>query len=320
VLVVGGGPASRRAVAAALGADHELLAARDAAAAASLARAERLDALVLDLPRPALGALAALGRLRQEPATAHLPAVVLSAERGEAARLRALELGADFVAVPCSAGELRVRLARAMQLARSARALRDEALTDALTGLPNRRALEERLAEEVSRARRYRTSLACVMADLDRLKPINDAHGHAAGDRALVGMAAVLRAQLRESDFAARAGGDEFVVLLPHTSAQEARALAARVHRGLRAVRAGAGRRAPPVSASFGVASLGGGADGAALVAAADAALYAAKRAGRSTVRVAPAAGAGAATPSPRRPRPRRRARRRGCAPRRRSG
>jgi diguanylate cyclase (GGDEF)-like protein len=307
ILLADDDPAARAELARLLSPDHQVLAAADGAAAVALARSARPDAVVLDLTRPGLDGLGALAELRTDPTTADTPALLLAAGEDVEHRLRALDLGADFLAKPFSGAELRARLSRALRLSRSARALREEAMTDPLTGLPNRRALEARLAEETRRAQRYRTPLSCVMADLDRLKPINDLLGHAVGDQALQAMASVLRAQLRETDFAARAGGDEFVLVLPHTTAAEARVLAERVRARLGRVRVGPVDRAARVQASFGVATLGPGADGETMVAAADRALYEAKRAGRAEVRVA---GERPPAPRARTGRPRRAARR----------
>ena len=290
VLVADRDEVARLAVARLLEPDHEVITSDDAAAAAVLARDQRLDAVVLGAASPVQDGLAALEALRQERLGGELPAVLVSGRADEAVRVRALELGADFMSRPVSGPELRARLGRVLRQASSARALRDEAHTDPLTRLPNRRALESRLGEEVTRAGRYRTGLACIMADLDGLKPINDALGHAAGDRALQSLAGVLRAELRESDFAARVGGDEFLLLLPHTSAEEALVLAGRVQARLAEVALAPGT---PLHASFGVAALRPGDQGEALVQAADRALYAAKRAGRSAVRLAPARRAG---------------------------
>jgi len=290
VLVADRDGAARLAVARLLDPDHEVITADDGATAAVLARTERLDAVVLGASLPGHDGLSALESLRQERLGSELPALFLSGRADEGVRVRVLELGADFMAKPFSGPELRARLGRVLRQASSARALRYEAHTDPLTRLPNRRALEERLGEEVTRAGRYHTGLSCIMADLDGLKPINDALGHAAGDRALQSLAGVLRAELRESDFAARVGGDEFLLLLPHTSAEEALVLAGRVQARLAEV-----TLAPGVGlrASFGVAALGPGDGGEALVQSADRALYAAKRAGRSTVRLAPVRRAG---------------------------
>jgi diguanylate cyclase (GGDEF)-like protein len=288
VLVAGRDPGVRSALVELLGPDVRAVQVDGAEAATDAGRAEPLDAALLDLTGHP-GGLATLEALRADPGGAELPALVMGARADEAAHLRALALGADYLSPPCSATELRARLDHAIRRARSTRALRVEALTDPLTGLPNRRALEGRLHEELRRARRYRTPLSCVMADVDHLKPINDSLGHACGDQALQGMAAVLHAELRDTDFAARAGGDEFLILLPHTGAEEALVLAERVRRRLGTLRLGTGRSARPVGASFGVAQLADDGDGQAMVDAADQALYAAKRAGRGQVRLAEA-------------------------------
>ena len=285
VLVADRDDAARLEVARLLEPDHEVITSDDGATAAALARSQRLDAVVLGASLPGQDGLEALEALRRERLGSEIPTLFLAGRADEAVRVRALELGADFMAKPFSGPELRARLGRVLRQASSARALRYEAHTDPLTRLPNRRALEERLGEEVTRAGRYHTGLSCIMADLDGLKPINDALGHAAGDRALQCLAGVLRAELRESDFAARVGGDEFLLLLPHTSAEEALVLAGRVRDRLAEVTFVPGTA---LRASFGVAALRPGGAGEALVQAADRALYAAKRAGRSTVRLAP--------------------------------
>lgn len=103
------------------------------------------------------------------------------------------------------------------------------AATDPLTGLANRRAFQERLEEEMRRARRYDRPLSLIMADLDYFKLYNDTHGHPAGDLVLQDLAALLRANVRETDLVARYGGEEFVILLPETSRVGARAVAEKV-------------------------------------------------------------------------------------------
>ena len=140
----------------------------------------------------------------------------------------------------------------------------------------------------MKRARRYRTPLTCVMADMDHLKPVNDELGHAVGDRAIAAVAAVIRDELRETDFGARYGGDEFVLLLPHTGGEEGRVLAERIcarlrDDGARGRRGGTSRSAPR-SASRASREDAPDEAGEALVRAADAALYRAKRAGRGRV------------------------------------
>lgn len=107
--------------------------------------------------------------------------------------------------------------------------LRLTGLTDGLTGLYNRRHLDKRLHEEVTRACRHRQPLSCLFIDADHFKQINDQYGHAAGDQVLIALAKRIREQLRGCDLAARYGGEEIVVLLPQTDAQNSSHLAERI-------------------------------------------------------------------------------------------
>jgi len=271
-----------------LQADYDVSAAADGETAVELARSQRPDLVLMDLFMPRLDGLQALERLRADPATADIPVIFVSGRGDDAVKARSFDLGAvDFLQKPFSDRELRARVERTLRLARSQTALRELAQTDPLTGLANLRAFRARLDEEVKRARRYRTPLTCVMADMDHLKPINDELGHAAGDRAIAGVAAVIRAELRETDFGARYGGDEFVLLLPHTTGDEGRVLAERVCARLKGTVLEISGRQVSLGASFGVACFcEDAAEQApdALVRAADAALYRAKRAGRGRV------------------------------------
>jgi diguanylate cyclase (GGDEF)-like protein len=167
--------------------------------------------------------------------------------------------------------------------------------TDPLTGLANRRRLRAAFADELNRAARYETPLSLLLVDLDRLKDINDRHGHADGDRALQLVAEALRRTCRATDLAARYGGDEFVILAVNTSVTEARILALRIRDCVRRLSLRAGRwskASEPINhtVSIGAADLKAAALPTfdALHAAADRALYAAKAAGRDGVMVAP--------------------------------
>ena len=162
-----------------------------------------------------------------------------------------------------------------------------QALIDGLTGLANRRAASDALHAEAARAERLETPLSLVLADLDGFKDVNDMYGHAVGDDVLRVFAEVLRETLRESDVAGRWGGEEFLLLLPGADEEGAAQLAERVRIGL-AARSFPGVPGLRVTASFGVAEYAGETNTEQLVAAADGALYRAKRAGRD--RVEPAA------------------------------
>ncbi|HEX6389409.1 MAG TPA: diguanylate cyclase, partial [Solirubrobacteraceae bacterium] len=165
-----------------------------------------------------------------------------------------------------------------------------QAVTDELTGLSNRRRFQEVLGSEVERSRRFSQPVGLVMLDIDDFKAVNDSYGHQAGDVVLREVARVLKASSREIDEPARYGGEELAVVLPGTDLEGAYNLAERVREGIEALdlpvfRADGTRL--HVTASFGAATLPVSAhDARGLVAAADAALYEAKRAGKNrTVR-----------------------------------
>jgi diguanylate cyclase (GGDEF)-like protein len=179
-------------------------------------------------------------------------------------------------------------------------------VTDPLTGLANRRRLLAAFADELNRSARYGTPLALLLVDLDRLKEINDRRGHAQGDRALLLVADSLRQSCRATDLAARTGGDEFLVLAVNTTAGEALALAHRICATVRrngvTVDKDREKTVPSgVTVSIGVADL----DDitlptfVSLHAAADAALYAAKAAGRDRALAAPPRNGAGTHPSP---------------------
>jgi two-component system, cell cycle response regulator len=164
----------------------------------------------------------------------------------------------------------------------------EESLTDALTGVGNRRKLERSLAIEVSRVRRGNGSLSAIMADIDHFKRVNDVHGHGIGDKVLAHFGALLRTQTRPTDIVARFGGEEFFVLMPHTNLAQAMLKAERFRAALAAQ--SIEPLTEPVTSSFGVAELSPQEEGQSLLGRVDAALYQAKEAGRNRVVAASAA------------------------------
>jgi diguanylate cyclase (GGDEF)-like protein len=158
------------------------------------------------------------------------------------------------------------------------------AITDPLTGLLNRRRMDERLKEEQARFTRTGKAFGVILADVDHFKSINDSYGHATGDQVLRAVATLLGQALRGQDEAARWGGEEFLLLLPDTTLAGARDVAARLREAAEArltELTGLGR---PITMTFGVAAFAGTSSLDACLQAADAAMYAGKAAGRNRV------------------------------------
>jgi diguanylate cyclase (GGDEF)-like protein len=300
LLVAEDEPDARAALVLALGPTYEMLTAADGMEALAVTLASRPDVILLDLMMPKLNGFQVLELLQANPATTGIPVLVVSARSDDEDKVRGLSLGAvDYLEKPYSIAELRARVARTARLLQAQRALLELAETDPLTGLANRRSLDARLDAECKRARRYHTPLTCAMVDMDQLKAINDELGHLEGDRAIKALTRILREELRETDFGARYGGDEFVVLLPHTGAREGRVYAERVCAKLRELPFKSDGRHATLGACFGLACQAPGSpdDGETLLAAADQALYRAKRAGRGRIEVTESLLASAAAP-----------------------
>jgi diguanylate cyclase (GGDEF)-like protein len=175
----------------------------------------------------------------------------------------------------------------AAQLEKSYAALQETASRDGLTGLFNRRELDSKLGEELARCKRYGHALSLLLVDLDHFKVINDSYGHPAGDKVLRGIADIIRGPARRSDVVARYGGEEFAVIMPETEKSGAQVFAERIRLAVAGHTFSIDNKPPlNVTVSVGVAGFPGDAGtDAALIAAADSALYDAKRAGRDCVR-----------------------------------
>ncbi len=180
------------------------------------------------------------------------------------------------------------------ELERMNKFFRDLAIKDGLTNLYNHRHLQEALSAEVERSQRYNRDVSVLFIDVDHFKTYNDTQGHPAGDEVLRGIARILLDHARDTDIVARWGGEEFVVLAPETSEQQATELAERLRAEVSAYPF-LGRETQPnglITISVGVATLQSDGSHVSLVERADAAVYQAKAAGRNTVCVAGAAAA----------------------------
>lgn len=161
-----------------------------------------------------------------------------------------------------------------------------EAMTDRLTGVGSRAYFDQRLSEQIDHARRYKLPLTLVMLDVDHFKAVNDTYGHQAGDQVLAGVGALLRGSVRLSDVAARYGGEEFALILPFTDVEGAWVLADRLRISIQEWSLIMSEGVVQVTASFGLAQLREGGSAKDLIAAADMALYQAKRNGRNQVQI----------------------------------
>ncbi len=242
----------------------------------------RPDVLVMDLYMPECSGLELASVIRQQAAYVSLPIVYLSGEQHLDRQLEALSRGAeDFLTKPISPAHLiSIVTTRALR----GRQLKSLLVRDSLTGLLSHVHLKDKLRLELARAARVGRPLAFAMLDLDHFKSINDAHGHASGDRILKNLARMLQHRLRRTDVIGRWGGDEFAVVLPDTTPKLALEVLEEVRARFAQMPQEAGRATVHVSLSCGLASFPEFHDPLALMDAADQALYAAKRMGRNRI------------------------------------
>ena len=266
----------------------DIICAEGATAGLTAVERERPDLILLDVDMPNISGFEVCRALKEDAELCMIPIVFLSGSDSAADKVRGLDLGAmDYVTKPFDAFELRARVRAALRVKRLQDLLIEHARIDPLTGLPNRRALMERLALEWARIRRHGGSLAVVMGDVDNFKEVNDGHGHAMGDKLLRQVAKAIVRQCRETDMPARYGGDEFVVVAPGSAAQPTLHLAERCRRAVEEIPFEIGDEKIGQTATFGVADAAGATSPESLIKAADDALYRGKASGRNIVVVA---------------------------------
>lgn len=240
------------------------------------------DLILMDVQMPEVDGIELARVIRQTRRHLSLPIVFLSAEQDTARQLLARKLGGDdFIPKPVDLDRLVTLVRLRAERARSLRAVME---SDSLTGLLNHARFKERLALELERARREGQELSLAIIDLDHFKGVNDTHGHLVGDRVIRGLARSLRKHLRRTDVIGRYGGEEFAALLPSTSPEQAAARLDKIRERFGATPFDGAHGPFSVTYSAGIAGSGPHEGPEALISAADAALYAAKRTGRNRV------------------------------------
>jgi diguanylate cyclase (GGDEF)-like protein len=267
---------------------HDVLVARDGTEAWDAIRTEDAPLLaILDWMMPGMDGIEICRRLRDGEKRPYQYLIMLTAKQEMEDLVLSIESGADdYLRKPCDYRELRARLSAGERILALQDELRAKATFDELTGLLNRATILERLQRELSHASRKRESASVILIDLDNFKGVNDTHGHHVGDEVLREASKRLTARMRSYDELGRYGGEEFLVVLPGCGVSCALEVAERMRHTVSALPVSTSGGAIYLTASLGVASVGETQtiEIGALVAAADAALYRAKRAGRNCV------------------------------------
>ncbi|MEL6298630.1 MAG: PleD family two-component system response regulator [Pseudomonadota bacterium] len=294
VLLVDDHPRSASRIVDSLAKTHDVFLEGDVQAAVNKLTSHNFDVLMVSLSLAEADGLRLCSQVRSIDETRHLPIIMLVETGDEARLLRGLDLGVnDYLMRPIDRNEMLVRVRTQIKRKRHSDFLRERlmesvemAVTDALTGLHNRRYMETHLNTLLERARENDTSLSIIVADIDHFKSINDTYGHDVGDVVLQQFAERFKGNTRSVDLACRIGGEEFVIVMPDTDLEPAYHVAER----LRASVAEAPFKVSdeleiPVTASVGISILEFPEDTpATLFKRADNALYAAKREGRNRV------------------------------------
>lgn len=299
VLVVDDSAFSRKLVEEALfGQAYSLLFASTGKEAVELYLRHRPSLIIMDWMMPDLNGNEICRRLRAISDDAYTHIIMLTAKRDKASVVEGLQAGADdYLTKPFHQEELLARISvgfRTVELHRQIhaknKALQELALTDALTELPNRRAINEWAERELSGAERHGRSYWVIACDLDRFKHINDTFGHHAGDEVIKRFSRILKSHTRRSDLCGRLGGEEFLVVMAGAKRVDVERVAERIRSEFETVAFTFSGCSLMATASFGIAGFEAHerrSNFTDLVSQADAALYEAKRSGRNRVEVA---------------------------------
>ena len=243
--------------------------------------------LISDWMMPDIDGLQLCKMIRAEPSLQYTYIILLTSLDSKGSYLEGMDAGADdFITKPFDEEQLAARLRVAERILALHKKLHTQATYDRLTGVWNRAAIMDSLETELERAARQSTRMGVIVADLDHFKQVNDTYGHPAGDMVLQEAARRMRLALRPYDRIGRYGGEEFLITVPGCTCSDAIALAERIRSAISAEPVKHQSGEIPMTVSLGV-TIGGdraSEDAAALIAAADEALYRAKKAGRNRV------------------------------------
>ncbi|MBI2264585.1 MAG: diguanylate cyclase [Armatimonadetes bacterium] len=259
-----------------------VVSAEDGPSALRMAEQVRPDVILLDVMLPRMDGFETCRCLKSSPTTREIPVIFLSVRASTKDKIQGLEAGADdYVVKPFDPQELIWRIKavhrrsstslsqvreiekRAVQLAKMNQALRQQAITDGLTGLFNRRHFSERLEQEWARATRYKRPFSLLLLDLDDFKQVNDRFGHPVGDAVLSEVGSAIVSAVRKVDFPARYGGEEFAVILPETPEEGALVAAHRIREKVEALQVATSDEIVSITASLGISCYPDGAVGA---------------------------------------------------------
>ena len=297
ILVVDDSPVYRKLVEHALSRqDYAILYAKSGGEALELFAQHQPPIVVTDWMMPDISGLELCRRIHTELQKSYTYVILLTGNTEKDRIVEGLAAGADdYLTKPFHPDELRARVGvgcRAIDLHREleakTRRLEELAQTDPLTGLPNRRAIEEWAERQLRGAARHGFPVWVVLADLDCFKNINDLHGHQAGDEVLKGFASLLRSNTRACDICARIGGEEFVLLVTHVKQENVLLIVERLRQQFASQTFAFGGKTVRLTASFGVAGFEEKQDAGfdRLLREADKALYDAKREGRNRAKL----------------------------------
>jgi two-component system cell cycle response regulator len=295
ILVVDDRPSSYERIVATLSAEHAVDVESDPAEALFHAAEGNYDLVIVSLGLKDYDGLRLCSQIRSLERTRSVPILAVAEADNNARLVRGLEIGVnDYLIRPIDKNEMLARVRTQIKKKRYTERLRDNvqmsiemAITDALTGLFNRRYMEMHLASLVEQAASRGKPIAVMILDIDYFKSVNDTHGHDAGDDVLREFAVRIRKAIRNIDLACRYGGEEFVIVMPETDIAVASMVAERIRRRIATepFPIQQGSQSLEVTISIGIAAIGAPCDNAAaILKRADTALYRAKRDGRNRV------------------------------------